>query len=269
MGFLLFQDQLVSYAHGVRSKADKRGPLPADTMYTRAETAARLGVSTSTVRRYEGDKLHPVKGADGVNRFAAQAVTELAAALLNERGGKSPRSARNAAPPREAKRAAGEIAADVFERFEQRQSLAEIVIGARVEPEVVRELHRQWQIGLIEGELERETPVLPVDEVLARRERYVSDRELRDLLASLPPGPTRLSVARNLGDYATGTGNTRRLVELGGFVVFGPPSVEQIVERYGYGAYRITAYGLDRSGLRWEVLARIEGPARPDSRRAR
>jgi hypothetical protein len=228
-----------------------------------------LGVSTSTVRRYEGDKLHPVKGGDGVNRFDAKAVTELAAALLNQRGGKPPRSARNAAPPRETKRSAGEIAADVFERFEQRQSLAEIVIGARVEPEVVRELHRQWQIGLIDGELEREKPVLPVDEVLAGRERNVSAPELRELLASLPVGPTRLSLARDLGDYSTGSGNTRRLVELGGFVVFGPPSVEQIVERYGYGAYRITAYGLDRSGLRWEVLARIERPARSNSQRPR
>jgi len=42
----------------------------------------------------------------------------------------------------------GDIAAEVFERLEQRQSLAEIVIGVRVEPEVVRELHRQWQLQL-------------------------------------------------------------------------------------------------------------------------
>jgi AcrR family transcriptional regulator len=255
----------------VGSKAEKRRAQPADTMYTRAEVAARLGVSTSTVRRYEGDKLHPVKGADGVNRFDAKAVAELAATLLNEREGKPPRKLRNAAAPtREAKRTDGEIAADVFARLEQRQSLAEIVIGVRVEPELVRELHRQWQTGLIDGELDREQPVLPMDDVLASQERHVSDRELRERLASLPSVPTRLSIARDLGaDFATATGNTRRLIELGGFVVFGPSSVEEIVDRYGSGAYRVTAYALDPTGLRWEVLTRIEHPTRTDPQRRR
>jgi hypothetical protein len=51
--------------------------------------------------------------------------------------------------------------------------------------------------------------------------------------------------------------------------VSGPPSVDQIVERYGSGAYRITAYALDPPGLRWEVLARIERQARSDSQRPR
>ena len=42
----------------------------------------------------------------------------------------------------------------VFERLEQRQSLAEIVIGVRVEPETVRALFEQWCLGLIEGQLQ-------------------------------------------------------------------------------------------------------------------
>ena len=229
-------------------------------LLTRIETAKRLGVSTSTVRRYEGDKLQPSRGADGVNRFDAKAVAELATSLLNDNGGKPPRKPRRnppAAAP-EVKRTEGEIAAEVFDRLEQRQSLAEIVIGVRVPPDVVRELHRQWQIGLIEGELERDKPVLSVGEVLTQQERHVSERELHDLLASLPAGPTRLSIARDLGaDFETGSGSTRHLVELGGFVVFGPATIKQIVGRYGGGAFRITAYGLDPPGLRWEVLAQV------------
>lgn len=240
-------------------KTREKHGAEAAKLLTRIETAKRLGVSTSTVRRYEGDKLHPIRGADGVNRFDAKAVAELATSLLNDNGGKPPRKPRrNAAPAHEVMRTEGEIAAEVFERLEQRQSLAEIVIGVRVPPDVVRELHRQWQIGLIEGELERDKPVLPVGEVLTQQERHVSERELHDLLASLPAGATRLSIARDLGaDFETGSGSTRRLVELGGFVVFGPATIKQIVDRYGGGAFRITAYGLEPRGLRWEVLVQV------------
>ena len=151
---------------------EKHGAEPAKLL-TRTATARRLGVSTSTVRRYERDKLQPIRGADGVNRFDAKAVAELATSLLNDNGGKPPRKPRRnaAGPAHEVKRTEGEIAAEVFERLEQRQSLAEIVIGVRVPPDVVRELHRQWQIGLIEGELERDKPVLPVGDVLTQQER--------------------------------------------------------------------------------------------------
>jgi hypothetical protein len=187
-------------------------------------------------------------------------VAELATSLLNDNGGKPPRKPRRnaAAAAPEVKRTEGEIAAEVFDRLEQRQSLAEIVIGVRVPPDVVRELHRQWQLGLIEGELERDKPVLPVGEVLTQQERHVGERELHELLASLPAGATRLSVARDLGaDYETGNGSTRHLVELGGFVVLGPATIKQIVDRYGGGAFRITAYGLEPRGLRWEVLVQV------------
>jgi hypothetical protein len=242
----------------VRRTPERHG-AEAAKLLTRTETAKRLGVSTSTVRRFEGDKLHPIRGADGVNRFDAKAVAEFATSLLNDNGGKPPRKPRrNAAAVPEVKRTEGEIAAEVFERLEQRQSLAEIVIGVRVAPDVVRELHRQWQIGLIEGELERDKPVLPVGEVLTLQERHVSERELHELLASLPASPTRLSIARDLGaDFETGSGSTRHLVELGGFVVLGPATIKQIIDRYGGGAFRITAYALEPRGLRWEVLASI------------
>ena len=62
-----------------------------------------------------------------MNRFDAKAVAELATSLLNDNGGKPPRKPRrNAAAAHEVKRTEGEIAAEVFERLEQRQSLAEI-----------------------------------------------------------------------------------------------------------------------------------------------
>jgi hypothetical protein len=67
-----------------------------------------------------------------------------------------------------------------------------------------------------------------------------------------------LSIARDLGtDFETGSGSTRHLVELGGFVVLGAATIKQIVDRYGGGAFRITAYGLDPPGLRWEVLVQV------------
>jgi hypothetical protein len=108
----------------VHKTREKHGAEVAKRL-TRTETAKRLGVSTSTVRRYEGDKLHPIRGADGVNRFDANAVAELATSLLNDNGGKPPRKPRRnaAAAAHEVKRTEGEIAAEVFERLEQRQVL--------------------------------------------------------------------------------------------------------------------------------------------------
>ncbi len=237
-----------------------------DTLLTRADVAARLGVSTSTVRRYEGDLLHPQKGPDGVNRFDPQEVAALAMTLLGQRPVKpKAKGARNGDKPRMLARTPGDVAAEVFERLEQRQSLAEIVIGVRVAPEVVRDLHREWQRGLIEGELDRQTPVLPAGELLRKRERYVKQPDLEAMLAGLELGKnTRLSFARSLGlnDYINDEGDeTRRLVELGGFIVQGPIAVEELLRRYGPGEYRVSAYAFDPPGLIWEVITSIAKPA--------
>lgn len=233
---------------------------PAKNHLTRAEVAARLGVSTSTVRRYEGELLHPDKGADGINRFDPAEVAALAMTLLGQKSPKaSSKQTRNVDKPRTAPRTPGDIAAEVFERLEQRQSLAEIVIGVRVAPDLVRELHREWQRGLIEGELERDTPVLPSGEMRQKRERIMKQPELAAMLASIPLGiNTRISIARSLGvdDYVDG-GEVRRLVELGGFIVQGPTSAEELLRRYGPGEYRVTIYCLDPAGLLWEVICSI------------
>lgn len=231
-----------------------------NTVLTRADVAARLGVSTSTVRRYEGELLHPTKGADGVNRFDAQEVASLALTLLGQKPLKpKSKESRNADKQRAPGRTPGDIAAEVFERLEQRQTLAEIVIGVRVTPEVVRELHREWQRGLILGEMERDKPVVPAGDVRRRCERIAKQPELGAMLGALSLGTnTRISIARSLGtEYEIETGDVRRLVELGGFTVQGPITVDELLRRYGTGEYRVTAYGLEPRGLFWEVVCVI------------
>ena len=76
-------------------------------------------------------------------------------------------------------------------------------------PDVVRELHRQWQIGLIQGELERGKPVLPVGEVLTQQERHVGERELHELLASLPT-PKRAAAGEDRVAHSYSNGGTHR-----------------------------------------------------------
>lgn len=271
---------------GHRSPPDAAAP----GLLTRLQVADRLGVSLSTVRRLERSRLPAVTGPDGVHRFDPAAVAELAVALVAElaadpapaapgaaakrgRAGKAPRNAPGAPTARAAPPAdlpAGELAARVFERLEQRQSLAEIVVGLRVPPALVRELHREWQRGLVEGELEQPEPVLPAGSNRRARERFVDAAGLAALLAELPMGArTRISVARNLGDddmtanesAPLGWGELRRLVELGGFLAMGPIPAAEIARRYGAGDFRITAYGFDPPGVRWEAFATIERDA--------
>lgn len=273
---------VVSVTRGHRAPPDAAAP----GLLTRLQVADRLGVSLSTVRRLERSRLPAVTGPDGVHRFDPAAVAELAVVLAAElaadpapaapgaakrgRAGKAPRNAPGAPTTRQAPPAdlpAGELAARVFERLDQRQSLAEIVVGLRVAPALVRELHREWQRGLVEGELEQPEPVLPAGTYRRARERFVDAAGLAALLAELPMGArTRISVARNLGDYdmtaneaaPLGWGELRRLVELGGFLAMGPIPAAEIARRYGAGDFRITAYGFDPPGVRWEAFATID-----------
>jgi transcriptional regulator with XRE-family HTH domain len=227
---------------------------------TRAQVAERLGVSVSTVRRYEGDKLHPTIGDDGVRTFAASDVERLARTLVAEQ---SPR-ARDKAIERAAELSRGDIAAAVFERLEQRHSLAEIVIALRLPPEDVRALYHAWLVGLCEGELRNQKePMLPPLGTDAAYERRVSPVDLEALLGALPAGEaTRISVARDSDIWEEDRAQYRYVVELGGFVVRGPIGIDAIANRYGEGEFRVTAYALDPPGLRWEVFARC-APAPP------
>lgn len=147
----------------------------------------------------------------------------------------------------------GEIAALVFERFEQRQSHVEIVIGLRLEPEVVAQLFEQYCRGLTERQLRKKEPGVPLVDDLP----CVHRSELQRRLEALPANETtRISVARWRGAYPAGEDNAEHawIVELGGFYVSGSCAAEEIIRRYGPGSYGVTAYGFEPTGVRWEVL---------------
>lgn len=220
---------------------------------TRAQVAARLDVSISTVRRYEGERLHPRVDEHDVRWFDEKEVASLAATLTNEPRVVRRRNAEPAVGVRPAARSPGEIAAEVFERLEQRQSLAEIVIGVRVEPDLVRALYEQWCLGLVEGHLQRdrEPRMYRESEVV-----HVNRDELAVRLAALPAGEsTRISVGRYRGELQHGDYLYPEVVELGGFLAAGPYTLDEIVRRFGPGGYRVTAYGFEPAGLRWECFA--------------
>jgi len=238
------------------------GNPAAPARLSRAQVADRLGISISTVRRYEGSRLHPQIGADSVHWFDASEVAEFAAELANEP--RMLRRLRNAASgvsnggAKAAPRSADEVAAQVFERFEQRQTLAEIVIGVRITPERVRELHVQWSQGLVEYHLRMASaPYGPLERDFVR----IGPAELAARLAELPEGLTRVSVGRHRGEFLATTpeGNEEmayaHVAELGGFLVSGPCELTEITHRFGDGNYRVTAYSIDPPTLRWEVIA--------------
>jgi hypothetical protein len=217
---------------------------------TRAQVAERIGASIPTVRRSEGTHLHPHVDENGVHWFDPAEVTAFAASRANEALSRG--KIRNGMPARES-RTRGELAALVFERFEQRQSQAEIVIGLRVEPETVRELFDQYCRGLIDAQLDRKRPNIPLDNEIER----VNVEELARRLGALPAGEaTRISVGRYRGPTMNGEDEQDYawIIELGGFLVSGPCEPTEITRRYGRGSYRVTAYGFEPSGTRWELL---------------
>jgi hypothetical protein len=191
----------------------------------------------------------------GVRWFEEKEVAALAAELMNE-SGKRPNGKAEASPPAAEQRTPGEIAALVFERFEERQSLAEIVIGLRVDPDLVAQLFDQYSRGLTERQLRKREPNVPLVEDIAHVHRSELDRRL----GALPLNETtRISISRWRGQYPAGEDGAEYawLVESGGFYVSGPCTSDEIVRRYGPGSYRVTAYGFAPNGVRWEVL--IEG----------
>jgi DNA-binding transcriptional MerR regulator len=229
---------------------------------TRDEVAKRLGVSISTVRRLEGARLHPLIDDKSVRRFKASDVERLAKELEAEQ--RSPRNAQQAVV-RAAEMSKGELAALVFEKLEQRRSLSEIVIALRVPPEDMRDLYHTWLVGLWAGELQRKEPALPARHTDQDAIRRVTPVQLAQLLASLPSNQsTRISIARMIGEFMISEGNAadafveyRNLCELGGFNASAPLAVADLVARVGAGEYRVSAYGFEPRGLRWEVFVRL------------
>lgn len=109
---------------------------------TRQQVADQLRVSVATVRRMEGRELHPAKNDKGVWTFDASEVTRIVESRLKTR--------------KIRKNNEGEVAARIFELFEQGYDLSEIVITARQPPRVVRELYSEWIVGLQTGEKKRQ-----------------------------------------------------------------------------------------------------------------
>ena len=167
--------------------------------------------------------------------------TALAAELANEPRTRRTRNADTTGTPTKSKQSRGELAALVFERLEQRQSLAEIVVGVRVDPETVRELFDQWCLGLTVGQLQMaRTPNVPRRGEIAR----TNLERLAKNLAALPTEQlTRISVGRFPGAFQHDETEYAEVVELGGFHVSGPCAVDEITLRFGAGDCRITAYG--------------------------
>ncbi|MEO7732411.1 MAG: hypothetical protein ABIY55_15690, partial [Kofleriaceae bacterium] len=153
---------------------------------------------------------------------------------------------------------ADEVAAQVFERLEQRQTLAEIVVGVRISPERVRELHAQWSQGLVEYHLRMvRAPYGPLERDFVR----VRAADLAARLAELPDGLVRISVGRYRGSFVSQDPeggdevSYAHIVELGGFLTSGPCALTEITHRFGDGDYRITTYRLEPPTLLWEVIA--------------
>jgi hypothetical protein len=205
------------------------------------------------VRRYEGTQLHPTVDEKDVRWFAQAEVTALAAHIANERSDKPSRGvgSTSSAP----KRTAGELAALVFERFEQRQSLAEIVIGLRIEPSVVHGLFDQWCVGLTEHHLRTASEPRVARECDIPR---ASPAELARLLDELPRDvATRISVGRFRDTFISDNVEFADIVELGGFHATAGCALTEITTRFGPGDFRVSAFV--QPALRWEVLVRDLG----------
>ena len=120
---------------------------------TRSEAAARLGVSTSTIRRMEFDVLHPEQDDRGVWRFDPDELAALPAKYVR----KGPHTSATSRPTDEARAIAkrGRLAARIFKMFARNLTLPQITVRTNQPPDVVRTLYHEWMTSLDEGEWSR------------------------------------------------------------------------------------------------------------------
>jgi hypothetical protein len=221
-------------------------------LLTRSQAAKILQVSVSTVRRLETRQLE-VEVIDGVHYFHPDHVQALAANLE-----RSPsRSTRANLSP-------GELAREVFRRFEQGQGLSEIVQALALDPKRVRDLYHEWRTPLELSELlagtddpQRATPARDPKP----RVRILTVDNPEVLLDALPAGqPTRLSVATYSTEWCSGADDAAIYHEQGGFVTYGPVTLEALRERLGPGRHRLTAYDLAAEARLWECYINLAQP---------
>jgi hypothetical protein len=106
--------------------------LPARKV-TRSAAAAALRVSVTTVRRWEGELLHPERGPDGVHVFDLAEIE----ALARQRPAQEER-ARNGT--------AGEVAAAAFALFKKGVDPRDVVIELEQPPDVIKKLQAEWHL---------------------------------------------------------------------------------------------------------------------------
>jgi hypothetical protein len=97
-------------------------------LLTRSDVARRLGVTITTIRRFEGTSLHPRVGPDGIRLFTPDEVEHLARS--------------RAVKP--APEASGEVAAEAFRLFRLGYSLEEIVMRLKQPPATIHQLFDEW-----------------------------------------------------------------------------------------------------------------------------
>jgi hypothetical protein len=112
---------------------------------TRAEVAARLGVSPTSVRRMEFDQLHPVSDDRGVWRFDPAELDAVSRVPVARRRRPLSEDARARAKD-------GKLAARVFQMFARSWSLPRIVVATKEPPERIRALYHEWSTSLEECE---------------------------------------------------------------------------------------------------------------------
>jgi hypothetical protein len=119
---------------------------------TRAQVAATLGVSTSTVKRMEFDSLVPVQDSRGRWCFDPAEVERVRTTRSPRQDASAPRAkagARRAVDP------IGRRAARLFRLFERGRPLPEIVVATREPPAFVRRMFHEWSVSLEHGEWQR------------------------------------------------------------------------------------------------------------------
>jgi hypothetical protein len=123
--------------------SDEASPEAENSRFTltRRDVATRLGVSVSSVRRMEFDRLHPQEDEHGVWRFDP---AELESIPVRE-----PVAPRRAASAKARARARdGRMAARVFRMFARHWTLPQIVVATGQPPQVVRTLFHEWSTSL-------------------------------------------------------------------------------------------------------------------------
>lgn len=100
--------------------------------WSRTDVANVLRVSKRTVQRLEADGILTAVVVDGAHYFDPAAV----------------RSYRELYGKARKKLGEGELAAEVFDRFQNAKTLAEIVLELKITPRLVRALYLEWRTDL-------------------------------------------------------------------------------------------------------------------------